>query len=69
MDYTYVTTLRREVINLIEPFRLMSLETKEKQVSVSEQLKALYTQTSEFQLKTNEQLKTFATTIDMKSRD
>jgi hypothetical protein len=30
LDFNYVTALRREVISLIEPFRVMTLETAEK---------------------------------------
>jgi hypothetical protein len=31
LDFNYITALRREVINLIEPFRVKTLETAEKQ--------------------------------------
>ena len=30
LDYNYVTSLRREVIALIEPYRILTIETAEK---------------------------------------
>jgi hypothetical protein len=31
LDFNYVTTLRKEVISLIEPFRVQTIETQDQQ--------------------------------------
>lgn len=50
LDYNYVTSLRREVINIVEPFRVSTLDTRNKLIKLEDRILKFEAKTSEFEL-------------------
>ena len=69
LDQNYVTSLRKEVIALIEPFRQMTIETAERQDRMDGQLTNLLKDHEDFVYQTKSAFKNFATLTEVKSRD
>lgn len=69
LDFNYVTSLRKEVIQLIEPFRVKTLETADTLEEVLYKLEKMNTEQFAFKDSIATQMKAFATKDDMKARN
>ncbi len=68
LDYNYVTSLRKEVIELIEPFRVRTLETADILDDTMYRIDKMVDEQRAFRESINAQMKTFATISDTKSK-
>lgn len=69
LDNQWITSLRKETITLIEPFREITTQTAQRQDLLEETFSQMRKDFDEFQFQSRSAFKTFASLAEVKQRD